>query len=158
MLQGHQGQMTSNFRDCEIYQIWIIRGSFDIPIKWHLRFCKKKNWNRDSFGHATFKNVKTGCCYVICISRFSRITVSKRLEPKVFAIKSKVIKLYISYFEMIFITHGGICIGSFKQQNLKYRKFKKKRLFLKEELPVSVWLEEITSFWLFFNYQKDIMN
>ena len=55
--------MTSNFRDCEIYQIWIIRGSFDIPIKWHLRFCKK-NWNRGSFGHATVKNVKTGSCYV----------------------------------------------------------------------------------------------
>ena len=42
MFQGHQGQITSNLTNCENYQIWIIRGSFDIPIKWHLRFCKKK--------------------------------------------------------------------------------------------------------------------
>ena len=88
----------------------------------------------------------------------NRITVSKRTEPKVFPIKSKLIKWYISYFEKIFITHGDICTGSFKQRNLKYRKFEKKHLFIKEELPVSVWFEEITSFWLFFNYQKDIMN
>ena len=39
---------------------------------------------------------------------------SKRTEPTVIAIKSKSIKWYSSYFQKIFLTNGGKCLGSLK--------------------------------------------
>jgi len=96
-----------------------IRGKSSVSFQFNSkRFCLEKPWDLFFLKHWYATNVK-------CIN------VSKRTDPTVIAIKSKLIKWFSSYFQKIFLTDGYKCIGSLKKENSNKGTLKKNPYFLK---------------------------